>query len=294
MARTISLDQVESFPRSQGVTVRRLIWDWNDPSEVVGLELLRIGSDLHRGCWFLNPMFKVHSPESTRAFLQEVRRRQSEWFRVLTRQFGSANWRRMMLATKDLYQRRLGFAGILMVQGREIHPHSQYRLEAQLGLRPESDFVVSRRPHAYRCFKEQDWESLKEISRSDLEQQLRANPKDPVYVCPIVTVMGLRADPAFYEEVEKRCGEWHGHLNRLLGGPGRKEMARQADWATRMLVFNGTLVVDGLIYVPGCWPNRPLKKKLKMSPFGSPTVLPEYLGLCCTCKATTVGGPAAS
>jgi hypothetical protein len=186
----------------------------------------------------------------------------------------------MMLATKDIRQRRMTFSGILMMRGEEIDSHSQYRLEAQLGLQPESDLVVSRRPYAHRCLKEQDFDSLKEISRSDLDQQLQANPNDPVYVCPIVTVMGLRADPAFYEEVERRCGEWHGHINRILGGPRRKELARQADWATRMLVLNGTLVVDGAIYVPGCWPNHPLKKtKLKLSPFGLPTVPPEYLGL---------------
>jgi len=39
-------------------------------------------------------------------------------------------------------------------------------------------------------------------------------------------------------------------------------------------------MVNGLIFLPGLWPNHPLQlKKLKRTPFGRANVSPEYLGL---------------
>ena len=65
---------------------------------------------------------------------------------------------------------------------------------------------MSRRLYAYQRIQEQDWESLKELSRIELEQQLSANPGDPIYVTPGISVMGVKADAAFYAEVERRRG----------------------------------------------------------------------------------------
>ncbi len=59
-----------------------------------------------------------------------------------------------------------------------------------------------------------------------------------------------------------------------------KELKAAADLPTRMTVYLGTLVLDGLIYVPGLWPdNKVTEKRLLNSPFKSPTLPPEYLGL---------------
>ena len=280
MSRIVSMDQVDLKPRPKDVVVQRLAWDWNDPSETVERELQYIGRELRKGCWYVSPMFRVHSPEPTRGFFASVQKRQREWFRVMSRQVGSG-WRRLMDVTKDLYRRRIGFTGILVVHGQVIDPRAQRRLEAHVGLHPESDLVVVRRPHAYVCLKERDWESLKQLSRIDLEQQLSANPADPVYVNPGIAVMGLKADLAFYAEAQKRCSAWHACLARLFGNRETRALCHEADLPTLMLVFNGTLVVDGNIYIPGCWPNQhPTKGKLRHCPFGLPTVTPDYLGLC--------------
>jgi hypothetical protein len=274
------MDQVEFQTEPKDVTVQRMVFDWNDPSNIVQKEMMNLDEKLFQGCWYLNPMFKVHSPGSICEFLKQVRRCQRNWFRKLNRQFGSANWRRLMRTITEVTERHMTFSGILFINGKEIDPWSQYRLEAELGLHPESDFVVSRRNEANDYLEKQDWNALKEMSRSVLDQQLSANPADPIYVTPGISVMGFLAIPSFYAEVEKRSNEWHRLLTNVLGNRGKADLARQADWITRMLVFNGTLVVDGVIYLPGCWPNHRLSEvKIKNSPFGRPTVPPEYLGL---------------
>jgi hypothetical protein len=274
------MDQVEFDQPRAPVRTKRLTWDWNDLAEAVQREIAARGDAILQGCWYLNPMFLVHAPEPISEFLIEVRRCQRAWFRTLNRQFRSANWRRLFQVTNDIWQRRTEFTGLLMIDGQEIDPRSQWRLEAELGLRPESDLVVSHRPYAFTCLKNRDWDSLKQISRTELEQHLIDSPNDPIFVTPKITVTGRRPDPAFYAEVQKRSSEWHGNCARILTNRGKTTLARQADCATLMLVLGGTLVVNGQIYAPGCWPNREKPRtKSSRSPSGSPTVSPDYLGL---------------
>ena len=237
MSRVMCLDQVRYNPLPRTSLSSGWFWDRNDPSEIVDKELNRLGDALKTGCWYLNPMVKVYSSEPTQFFLGVARKRQREWFRELSRQFRSG-WRRLMDITTDLYQRRTGFTGILFIKGDVIDPRKQWQLEAQVGMHPGSRcFVLSRRPHAYSCLREQDWDSLKESSRAELEQQLSSSPMDPVYITPEITVMGFRADPAFYAEVTKRSNEWHGRLARILGNREMHALCRQADWSARLLVF---------------------------------------------------------
>ena len=278
LSQTMCLDQVRCSPLPRGLTVQRLVWDWNDPSEVVETEIRRIGEKRNRGCWYLNPMFRVYNPEPTQFFLGVVRRRQREWFRKLSRQFGSSNWRRLFDVTKNVYQRRIGFTGVLFIDGQEIDPRSQWQLEAQVGMHPGSDLVLSRRPQASAYLKEGNWEALKDLSRFELEQQLANSPLDPLYVNPGIAVMGFNADPAFYAEARKRSNEWHGRLARIFGNREMHALCRQSDWTTQLLVFHGALVIDGLIYLPGFWPDRPLEpKRLRSTPLGSPTVPVNHL-----------------
>jgi hypothetical protein len=184
MARIMSMDQVAIPVREPNVIVQRLIWDWNDPSRTVQRTLHELGNQLHEGCWYLNPMFMVSCVEATRGFLSVVRKRQREWFRVLNRQFGSANWRKQMRAMPNVWDRRMTFSGLLFVQGQDIDPSGQYCLEADIGLRPETDHVVTWRKDALSFLKQRDWEALKEMSRADLKSQLAANPLEPLFVTP--------------------------------------------------------------------------------------------------------------
>ena len=62
----LCLDRVTVPRLPKNLTVKRLTWDWNDPSEVVRQELLAlkgIGSEV---CACINPMFKVLSSEPAR------------------------------------------------------------------------------------------------------------------------------------------------------------------------------------------------------------------------------------
>jgi hypothetical protein len=275
MARIMSMDQVAIPVREPDVIVQRLTWDWNDPSKTVQRTLQELGNRLHEGCWYLNPMFMVSCVEATRGFLSVVRKRQKEWFRVLNRQFGSANWRKQMRAMSNVRDRQMTFSGLLFVQGQDIDPSGQYLLEAANGLRPETDLVVTWRQDALVFLKQQDWDALKEMSRADLQSQLAANPLEPVYVTPGISVMGRRADDAFYAEVRRRSSQWHRTLARCFGTRNKAEAVRHADLATRMLVFTGTLVVNGAIFTPGCWPNHQVSKGVRA--LDSTTVSPECL-----------------
>lgn len=135
----ICLDQVPPPRSPRDVTVKRLYFDWNDPSEAVVREIERIGDSWQHGCWYINPISRVYGPEPTRVFLSVVRKRQAAWFRMLNRQFGSG-WRRKMLArSTGIVQRRYEFTGILVVDGNVIEPDSQANLERRLGLHRPSD-----------------------------------------------------------------------------------------------------------------------------------------------------------
>jgi hypothetical protein len=280
MSRVICMDQELIPDWMDEVCIERLFWDWNDPSAIVKEEIRKLGGRIANGCWFLNPMVKIYAYKPTRSYFKAVRWHQSAWFRVLTRQFGSANWRKKMLATKDRLERLLEFSGYLEIDGEIIDPHAQWLRESELGLHPESDFVWSSRPQAYPCLKSGDWDSLREMSRSELELQLSGNPNDPLYVSPGITLIGFQSTPVFYSEAEKQSSIWHGMLHRVFGNRKKSELARTADWKDRLLIFHGTLVINGMIYLPGCWPvHFPSKFKLKRTPFGTTTVPAEYLGL---------------
>jgi hypothetical protein len=279
MSGIVFINQVECNPVRKDITVQRLTWDWNDPSEAVLKEDLGPAPG-SAGCWYICPMYKVFSPEPTREFLVEIRRRQREWFRELAMQFGASNWRRKMLVTKNVLERRLAFTGILIIHGEEIDPRQQYQFEAKVGLHPESDLAISRRPCIGGSLQQRDWEFLAQLSRHELEEQLASNPNAPCYVTPEITVMGITANDAFYAEVLKRSYGWHHHWRWALGAREANDVAKRADWVARTLIFNGALVIEGSIYLPGLWPNLPPRpKKLLKTPFGVATVPPEYLGL---------------
>jgi len=276
MGRIVSLDQVE-FPTSNlDVSVQPLVVSWNDPSELPALRRETIVRQRLQGCFYLNPIFEVYAPSLTPEFLQKARKCQAAWFRLLDRQFPGGAWRNKMEVTRDKRQRQAEFTGILIVNGLEADPQDWIKIDTILGIRPE----VIRRPEAFLLLKSQDWDALKQISQAELTQHLAKAPARSLFVTPGISVLSPSPSPAFFAEAEKRSGEWHGCLYRLLGNRGKRDLAGQADWPTRMLVFNGTLAVGNRLYLPGRWPNRPVTvKRLGTSPFGTPTVPPEYLGL---------------
>jgi hypothetical protein len=279
MSRVMSMDQVEVPIREPDVTVRRLGFDFNDLSEVPTKERKRILNQHLLGCWYVNPLFKVHCRLPTPEFLRRARKCQRAWFRQLQRQYRNG-WRNKRNVPDNCLEPETDFIGVLIINGIEVLPQTWTECEEILGFRPRTD----RRQGAFLSLKDQDWEALQQFSRSELEDhlvnRLAEHPDIAIFVTPGITVTGKLPNPAFYVEAEKRSREWHGFCTRELGNRTRINLARQTDWPTRMLVFNGTLVVDGEIYLPGRWPiHRLTRAKLDNSPFGVPTVLPTYLGI---------------
>ncbi len=169
---------------------------------------------------------------------------------------------------------------ILFINQKEVDPRRQYLLEADAGLHPESDLVLTFRQYASVCLEQRDWRSLAELSRSDLRQQFALNPSDPVYVLPGITVIGFQDNGAFYCEAMRRSREWHRRLSRLLGNSRHRRLVRQSDWQTKILALHGALVVKGIIYLPGHWPNQdPNDTEAKPEGCEGPSVPPEFLGL---------------
>ena len=125
MSKIVCLDQIPPPRKPQNLVVKRLTWDWNDPGESVEKVLQSLGTQVQKGCWFVNPVCCVHSAEATRELFGEIWKRQREWFRVLSRQFRSANWKKLMEVSRDVPQRRMSYTGVLLIQGKVIDPRAQ-------------------------------------------------------------------------------------------------------------------------------------------------------------------------
>ena len=80
----VCLDRVAVPRLPKNLIVKRLTWDWNDPSEIVRQEILALKGTGYDICLYLNPMFKVVTSEPAREFFLEARKCQREWCRVLT------------------------------------------------------------------------------------------------------------------------------------------------------------------------------------------------------------------
>ena len=276
MSRVMTMEQVEVPTGEPDVSVKPLVFDWNDPSEVPAQERKKILDQHLPGCWYVNPLFKVHCPSLTPEFLSRARKCQGAWFRQLDRQFPDHGWRNKLDVTENQLERQTEFTGVLIIDGFEVDSQNWSEIERILGIQPRTVW----RQEAFSSLKHQDWEALRQFSRSELENHLANHPDAAIFVTPGITVTGEFPVPAFYAEAEKRSREWHRFCSKNLGNRTRIDLSRQADWPTRMLVFNGTLVVDRQIYLPGRWPNHHLTRaKLDNSPFDTPTVPPGYLGL---------------
>lgn len=276
MVRIQCLDQVKSVSKPSNVTVEQFAFDWNDLLAMPNGERQRILDQHLRGCWYLNPLFKVYCQQATPEFLREAKNCQAAWFRRLDCQFPDHGWRSRMRVARNARNGKAEVEGVLIVNGFEIDPQD-WAESAKILAAPAR---VTRRNEAVVALEQRDWRVLGQIARRELEGHLVKASDTPIFINPAITVTGVYPNPIFYAEAEKRCGEWNCTLCRELTNRGTAQLARQADWAARMLVFLGTLVVNGRFYLPGRWPNqRVTKARLDNSPFGHPTVPPEYLGL---------------
>ena len=141
--------------------------------------------------------------------------------------------------------------------------------------------TVLHRPIDLAAFKATgDPGPLEQTAREALQSHLIANPSHAAYVCPSRTVSATSATPAFYAAARRSQAEWCILLNRTLGCGNVRRARRAAGESTVALAYGGTLVVDGRLHLPGCWPiDHPPRSRLKRTPFQAPTVPPGFLGL---------------
>jgi len=180
------------------------------------------------------------------------------------------------------FAKTLAYSGILFIDGNPVPPRTwQARADKLLNQGADVPVTITRRRLDLAAFKGTgDPEPLRTISRAALQEHLDRQPPHAAYVSPKVTISAPSATHAFYNAVRTCQAEWCTFLNRTLGCGNVRRARRATDEATVSLVYSGTLLVDGQVYLPGLWPNQPLKKvRLKWSPSGSPTVPPEFLGL---------------
>lgn len=178
--------------------------------------------------------------------------------------------------------KQLGFGGIMFIDGNPIPPQT-WQAQADRLLRRSKDapITTTRRHVDLAAFKTSgDPEPLKQTAREALQAHLDASESHAAFVTPMTTISASTATPAFYEAAQQAQARWCILLNRTLGCGNVRRLRRASDPATLCLAFFGTLLVDGRAYLPQCWPiHAPKLGRLKRTPFGSPTVPPEFLGL---------------
>jgi hypothetical protein len=178
--------------------------------------------------------------------------------------------------------KQLAYSGVLFIEG-DIIPPRTWQVRADQLLNPVADVPVTithRRVDLATFESTGDPKPLKSFSRSALQGHLDSHPTHAAFVTPQETLSAPTATPAFYEAAKQAQAQWCILLNRTLGCGNIRRLRRAADPATLCLAFSGTLLIDGQVYLPRCWPiHAPNPGRLKKTPFGGPAVPPEFLGL---------------
>jgi len=178
--------------------------------------------------------------------------------------------------------RRLVSSGVMFIDGDLIAPKIWNRTADEF-LRPAKKprlTIVNRHVDLDSFRATNDLEPVMQLTRHGLKDHLSCSPSLPAYVAPYRTITAPDPSPEFYLQA-KRCHDtWAFLLNRTLSWRVVRRLHREADVPAFMLAFSGVLVIDGQLYLKGCWPNRsPKPGHLRKTPFNAPTVPPEFLGL---------------
>jgi len=179
------------------------------------------------------------------------------------------------------FAKQLGYTGMMIIDGEVITAKTWHRWATDLIHPNRPEITTAHRKVFLNALKANgDTEHLKQMAREALQAQLDAYPTHAAYVSPQVTVSAPTATPAFYAAARTSQARWCTLLNRTLGCGNVRRARRASDPATVSLVFSGTLLVGGQVYLPQCWPTHaPKPGRLKKTPFQAPTVPPEFLGL---------------
>jgi len=203
------------------VKVRRLFFeDWSNYAEAAIHERERILNADLPGCWYINAISSVHSPEPVDEFFDEVSTRQGAWCRMLDRHFPKG-WRTIRKQTKDRYQRGVEFEGVLIINGDLALPEDIPEFRRLLGQLPR----VTRRNQAFRLLKQRQLDELKNLTDEELRFRQNSDRSAEGYayfILPHATVESPTVNQAFIEEANRRKREWHRTVERLFPKPERR------------------------------------------------------------------------
>lgn len=203
------------------VKVRRLFFeDWSNYADAAIHERERILNADLPGCWYINPISCVHSPDPVDEFFDEVARRQGAWCRMLDRHRGKG-WRTMRKQSKTPYERGVEFEGVLIINGDLALPEDIPEFRRLLGQLPR----VTRRNQAFRLLKQLQLDELKNLTDEELRFRQNSDRSAEGYayfILPHATVESPTVNQAFIEEANRRKREWHRTVERLFPKPERR------------------------------------------------------------------------
>ena len=208
----------ESAPQ---IEVRKLVFNgWAHHAEAAINEVDRIQDADLPGCWYINPISCVHSPDPVDEFFDEVARRQGAWCRMLDRHRGKG-WRTMRKQSKTPYERGVEFEGVLIINGDLALPEDIPEFRRLLGQLPR----VTRRNQAFRLLKQRQLDELKNLTDEELRFRQNSDRSAEGYayfILPHATVESPTVNQAFIEEANRRKREWHRTVERLFPKPERR------------------------------------------------------------------------
>ncbi|CAN5605517.1 hypothetical protein BH23PLA1_BH23PLA1_36870 [soil metagenome] len=264
-------------------------WEQGDPTDPAFTWLADLtyqaiedlGQDIRDGCHFVCPCVTISSREPTAVFFLEVLNRRGSWLRTFRHAAGNRNPRQLAKALGPSARQAI-LSGILFIDGDPVPPHT-WQAQADQLRQPSKAPQITTTHHCVdlSAFKATgDPEPLKQMARQALLVLLDASPGHAAFITPQRTISAPTATPDFYAAARQYQAQWCTLLNRTLGCGNVRRARRAADIPTVTLVYSGTLLVDGQVFLPQCWPiHAPKPGRLKKTPLGSPTVPPEFLGL---------------
>lgn len=116
--KTIAIDDVTTNPEQAKPQIQTVRWrpDFETPGVIPYDVAQTIKSERRPGIWYVNPVGTVHASEDSEDFLNAVRKKQGEWYRLLSRRFKNG-WRRAKRGEEDLWKLAYEYDGIIVING---------------------------------------------------------------------------------------------------------------------------------------------------------------------------------
>lgn len=115
--KKITIDAVTTTPEHAKPQIRTVRWrpDFECPGVLSFDEAQAIKKERRPGIWYVNPVGTVHASKDSEDFLNAVRKKQREWYRLLSRQFKN-RWRRERREA-SIEELNYGYDGVIILKG---------------------------------------------------------------------------------------------------------------------------------------------------------------------------------